>query len=196
MSSVVFRCRFTLIDNAKAKTLAEALKLHQQEYSEKASQMLTGIGADAERFLVVPDEDLEVTISESAASIYMNVGSAVPIDYYEHFMALLDSLNVTQYKANVFDTSSGGCQFWEMPEPEPVELDGKCVYIHVEGDMDVDEIEEMLEDFDVEIQQELTEDTEVIVVADDCEAPPENTFGAVLITEDRLWQMSAEGGCG
>lgn len=183
MSSQEFTCHvWSGVDNAR-EYFFSLKKLFLQLPADSALESINDLlGTD---FETLPYFDLQMHAADEL-EIRAEFGSEVPYELIEAVVTNLETIDDVEYKARYFDSSSGGVNTWG--DYEDFELDGKNILLVGDMSEELEYIQEMVE-VTGELQDELDEDTEVIILG----ANPDTDIlsaakkqGVVLVTEEQF----------
>ena len=183
MSSQEFTCHvWSGVDDAK-----EYFASLKQMFLELPSMdALEGLNNLLETdFETLPRLDLQIHASDEL-EVRAEFGSEVPYELIEAVITGLEAIEAVEYKARYFDSSSGGVNTWG--DYEDFDLDGKNILLMGDMSEEREYIQEMVEGIG-ELQDELDDDTEVIILganpdADILVAAKEQ--GVALMTEEQF----------
>jgi NAD-dependent DNA ligase len=136
-------------------------------------------------FETLPRLNLQLRAGDDL-EIRAEFGSEVPYELIEAVITGLEGIEAVEYKARYFDSSSGGVNTWG--DYEDFDLDGKNILLMGDMSEEREYIQEMVEGIG-ELQDELDDDTEVIILganpdADILVAAKEQ--GVALMTEEQF----------
>lgn len=183
MSSQEFTCHvWSGVDNAK-EYFASLKRMFIQLPAEDALEFINDfLGTD---FETLPRLDLQIRVDDEL-EVRAEFGSEVPYELIEAVITGLEAIEAVEYKARYFDSSSGGVNTWG--DYEDFDLDGKNILLVGDMSEEREYIQEMVEGIG-ELQDELDEDTEVIILGanpdvDILAAAKEQ--GVELVTEEQF----------
>lgn len=183
MSSQEFTCHVWFgVDDAKVY-FSSLQKIFSELPAESALKALNNLLKTD--FESLPCLDLQIHASDEL-EVRAEFGSEVPYELIDAVVAGLEAIEEVEYKARYFDSSSGGVNFWG--EYDDLDLDGKNILLVGEMSEELEYIREMVE-VTGELQDELDEDTEVIILG----ANPDLTIlaaakkqGVELVSEEQF----------
>lgn len=183
MSSQEFTCHvWSGVDNAR-EYFFSLKKMFLQLPADSALESVNDLlGTD---FETLPCFDLQMR-ADDELEIRAEFGSEVPYELIEAVVTNLETIDDVEYKARYFDSSSGGVNTWG--DYEDFELDGKNILLVGDMSEELEYIQEMVEGIG-ELQDELNEDTEMIILGANPDADilsAAKTQGVVLVTEEEF----------
>lgn len=183
MSSQEFTCQvWSGVDGAKKyfSSLKQAfIELPAADALEELNNLLET------DFDTLPSLELQIRAGDQL-DVRAEFGSEVPYELIEAVITGLEAIEEVEYKARYFDSSSGGVNFWG--DYDDLDLDGKNILLLGDMSEELEYIQEMVE-VNGELQDELSDDTEVIILganpdADILAAAKEQ--GVELVTEEQF----------
>ena len=183
MSSQEFTCHVWFgVDDAKVY-FASLKKMFSELPAKNALESINDLLKTD--FEILPCLDLQIHTSDEL-KVRAEFGSEVPYELIEAVIAGLEAFEGVEYKARYFESSSGGVNFWG--NYDDLDLDGKNILLLGEMSEELEYIREMVE-VTGELQNELDEDTEVIILG----ANPDLTIlaaakkqGVELVSEEQF----------
>lgn len=157
-----------------------------------ASQLLTEIIAGRTPFYGearLPDK-VALANTSGQVTLRFETPSSVEFEFFDALVEKLKALSGVEFKARLFDSSSGGTHVWQVPEESALELDDKNVVFLGDMEEDIDEMLEIAEGF-CEVQEALDDDTEVVVLGHNVADAVRNeieTRQLAVMSEAEFWE--------
>lgn len=138
----------------------------------------------------LPRIDLSLHHDELLEAV-IEVGSSVPLEFFEALVKRLESIPDIQFKARLFDSSSGGVATWGCDDD--IDLDGKNILLVGEMAEDLEDMHDLVESVG-QLHHILMHDTDIVVAgenADEDLLAEAKSQGVAVITEDEFWDFIA-----
>ena len=194
MSSLEFDYQATLPESVELKTIAACLCAYANG-DLNAKNQLASINITIPLLSRITPSDLSIESSDNELTLHISAAPSIELSLFDQFVELLESHGVQQYRAKLFDTSSGGGQLWEKPEylaAEEFDIQGKTILILGDTEEPYDEIVDILEGYEVTIEETLTDDTQLVIVGNDADSDVLNDVKKreiPILTEDDFWDL-------
>ena len=194
MSSLEFDYQATLPESAEINTIVACLCAYANGDIAAKNQLAS---KDFHITLLerIAPSDISIQSRDTRLTLHISAAPSVELSLFEKFVELLESYGVQQYRAKLFDTSSGGGQLWEKPEhlaAEEYDIQGKTILILGDTEEPYDEIVDILEGYEVTIEETLTDDTQLVIVGNDADSDVLNDVKKreiPILTEDDFWDL-------
>lgn len=190
MSSQHFTCTVTHSTEEVAKVLMDLQhwleRLPSAEALDRVNLLLGG------NFDYLPRIDLSIQTNASIL-VAFDAGSSVPLALFEAVVGKMESFPNTEFKARLFDSSSGGIAVWGSAIEE-IDFFGKKVLFVGEMDEVLEEMQELAADLG-QVQENLAEDTDILVVGHGVDPnllQKAKGQGVLILTEDEFWEQIAD----
>jgi NAD-dependent DNA ligase len=194
MSSLEFDYQATLPDSMELKTIALCLCAYANG-DLNAKDQLVSKNIPIQLLERIAPSDISIQSRDTRLTLHISAAPSIELSLFDQFVELLESHGVQQYRAKLFDTSSGGGQLWEKPEylaAEEFNIQGKTILILGDTEEPYDEIVDILEGYEVTIEETLTDDTQLVIVGNDADSDVLNDVKEreiPILTEDDFWDL-------
>ncbi|MGD8594473.1 MAG: hypothetical protein PVF82_16705 [Gammaproteobacteria bacterium] len=194
MSSLEFDYQATLPESVELKTIAACLCTYANG-DLNAKNQLASINITIPLLSRITPSDLSIESSDNELTLHISAAPSIELSLFDQFVELLESHGVQQYRAKLFDTSSGGGQLWEKPEylaAEEFDIQGKTILILGDTEEPYDEIVDILEGYEVTIEETLTDDTQLVIVGSDADSDVLNEVkkrAISILNENDFWDL-------
>lgn len=190
MSEWSFTAQLNMDPGHPAQAILQALSKGCQpaeaEVWEQLSAKLSGTAVSADFLPQLRSSSVDVQATDTGLALYLDQGSEVSYRFFEDLVCLFEALEIEQYHARLFDSSSGGSQVWDQP---PRELEFEDSRIFLLGDFDEeDEVPELVEGLGATLVDRV-EGADIVVLgsqADPAIVAEANRLGKLILSEDEL----------
>ena len=172
---------------APLKNLAGLRGAVDEDERSRLVSELQSSGVSESLIAVFIHERMLLAQADESLSLRFEVGSSVPVSFFEALIDYFDQQGVERYHASLFDSSSGGAQVWDKPELD-IELWKSRIYLLGEFDPE-EELEESLAGEQATLVDTLSECNLVIVGEDpDLELLKQvHELNITVVTEEDIW---------
>jgi NAD-dependent DNA ligase len=194
MSSLEFDYQATLPDSMELKTIALCLCAYANG-DLNAKDQLVSKNIPIQLLERIVPSDISIKSRDNELTLHISAAPSVELSLFDKFVELLESHGVQQYRAKLFDTTSGGGQLWEKPEhlaAEEYDIQGKTILILGDTEEPYDEIVDILEGYEVTMDETLTDDTQLVIVGNDADSDVLSDVknrAIPILTEDDFWDL-------
>jgi NAD-dependent DNA ligase len=194
MSSLEFDYQATLPESVELKTIALCLCAYANG-DLNAKDQLVSKNIPIQLLERIVPSDISIKSRDNELTLHISAAPSVELSLFDKFVELLESHGVQQYRAKLFDTTSGGGQLWEKPEhlaAEEYDIQGKTILILGDTEEPYDEIVDILEGYEVTMDETLTDDTQLVIVGNDADSDVLSDVknrAIPILTEDDFWDL-------